>query len=266
MMRLVLLALAFIGLNGTASGTEVTIPAGDVTLHADYALPGTPPVAPAIVALHGCGGPLPARDRQWRDVLTAAGHPVLLPDSFGSRGLGSQCKVTARRVSPTGKRLTDTVAAAQWLAARGETPSGGVVVMGWSNGGSTVLAAATTGATPPALVRGYVAFYPGCSSFNRRGDWSPGGRLLIVMGESDDWTPVAPCRELAARFPDRIKLVEIPGAYHDFDVPDHPVAVRQGLAFTANGNGVAHAGTNEPGRTWALQAVPAWIAALPPVP
>jgi len=264
-MRLVPLTLALTGLAATALGAEVTIPAGDVSLRATYAIPATPPVAPAIVALHGCGGPFPARDRQWSDLLTAAGHPVLLPDSFGSRGLGSQCKVPDRHVTPTGKRLTDTIAAAQWLAARPETPPGGVVVMGWSNGGSTVLAAATKGAMPPGLVRGYVAFYPGCSPFNRRGDWSPGGKLLIVMGENDDWTPVAPCRALAARFPDLIKLEVIPGAWHDFDVPDHPVVVRQGLAFTANGNGIAHAGTNEPGRTRTLQEVPAWIAALPPV-
>ena len=263
-MRVVLLTLAWICCAAVAQGGEVTISASDVALRATYVVPGTPPAGPAIVALHGCGGPFPARDQQWRDRLVAAGHPVLLPDSFGSRGLGSQCRVVDRRISPTGKRLGDAVAAVKWLAAQPGTPSGGVVVMGWSNGGSTVLAAATTGAMPPGLVRGYVAFYPGCSSFARRADWSPGGKLLIIMGENDDWTPAAPCHDLAAKFPDRIKLVLIPGAYHDFDVPDRPVVVRHGLAFTAHANGVAHAGTNEPGREWALREVPAWIAALPP--
>ena len=86
-MRLALLTLTLIGLSAMARGSEVTIPAGDVALRAVYAVPGSPPAAPAIVALHGCGGPFPARDQQWRDLLVAAGHQVLLPDSFGSRGL-----------------------------------------------------------------------------------------------------------------------------------------------------------------------------------
>ena len=67
----------------------VAMPGDNVTLRAEVALPSGPPRAPAIVLLHGCGGPFPARDGQWRDLLVAAGHPVLLPDSFGSRGLGS---------------------------------------------------------------------------------------------------------------------------------------------------------------------------------
>jgi poly(3-hydroxybutyrate) depolymerase len=55
----------------------------------------------AVVALHGCGGPYPARDTQWRDRLLgrdrllADCHILLFPDSFGSRGLRSQCRKAA---------------------------------------------------------------------------------------------------------------------------------------------------------------------------
>ena len=149
-------------------------------------------------------------------------------------------------------------------AARSETPAGGVVVMGWSNGGSTVLASAATGVMPPGLVRGFVAFYPGCNPYADREGWAPSAPILIVMGEADDWTPAAPCIRLAARFPERITLVLHPGAYHDFDSPNLPVQVRRGLAFSANGDGVAHVGTNPAAREAALQDVPAWIRALPP--
>ncbi len=135
--------------------------------------------------------------------------------------------------------------------------------MGWSNGGSTVLASAATGVMPPGLVRGFVAFYPGCRIYAQRSDWAPSAPLLIVMGEADDWTPAAPCRALAARFPDRIKLVLYPGAYHDFDAPNLPVRVRHNLAYTGSTPGEAHVGTNEPGRAAALRDVPAWVAALP---
>lgn len=261
-MRLPLVLLLLAGCTAAPARSDgVTIPTDGVGLFAPYARPAGVAVVPAVVALHGCGGPFPDRDGQWRDLLTAQGHAVLLPDSFGSRGLGSQCRNADRGVSPNGARRRDTVAAVEWLAARPETPAGGVVVIGWSNGGSTVLAAAAVGLMPKGLVRGFVAFYPGCRVYAERA-WQPSAPLLIVMGDSDDWTPAAPCRVLAERFPTLIKLVLYPGAYHDFDAPGRPVRVRQGLAFTAGGNGAAHVGTNPEAREAALREVPAWIAGL----
>ncbi len=236
-------------------------PRAETPLRADYVPAGTTPAA-GIVALHGCGGPYPARDTQWRDAFAAAGHPTVWPDSFGSRGLGSQCGTATRTVSAGGARRRDAIAAAQWLAAQPGTPPGGVVLVGWSNGGSTVLAAAS--GLPPGLVRGMVAFYPGCQTWLDRPGWSPDAPLLIVMGEADDWTPAGPCHALAQRFPDRIELVTYPGAFHDFDVPNRPVRIRSGLAFSANGSGTAHAGTDPTARADALMRVPAFIAGLPP--
>jgi len=256
-MRLLLLALFLAATQAQAE--PVTIQTPEVELRAAYTPAQGPANAPAIVALHGCGGPFPARDHQWRDLLAERGHPILLPDSFGSRGLGSQCPNASRTIGPNGKRRTDTVAAAKWLAAQPGTPPGGIVVMGWSNGGSTVLAAAAQGVMPPGIVRAFVAFYPGCQSYADRPEWSPSAPMLIVMGEADDWTPAEPCRRLAARFPDRIKLVLYPGAYHDFDAPNRPVTIRRSLAYTANGDGVAHVGTNPAAREAALRDVPLWI-------
>ena len=155
---------ALLLLAGCAAGAApgaVGIPSGDVTLNAPYAVPSGPAVAPSIVALHGCGGPFPVRDGQWRDLFVASGHAVVLPDSFGSRGLGSQCSNPARDVTPNGKRRGDAVAAAQWLAAQPGTPAGGVVVMGWSNGGSTVLAAAAEGGDAGGAGAGVRRVLPG---------------------------------------------------------------------------------------------------------
>lgn len=264
-MRALVAALFLAGcaVPGAVASGAVAIPAPGVTLQAPYVRPAQVTL-PSVVALHGCGGPFPSRDGQWRDLFVAEGRAVLLPDSFGSRGLGSQCGQRSRGVSPGGVRRTDTVAAVEWLAAQPDTPKGGVVVVGWSNGGSTVLAAAAEGVMPPGLVRGFVAFYPGCRVYAEKPGWAPSAPMLIVMGEDDDWTPAAPCRTLAERFPDRIRLVLYPGAYHDFDAPNQPVRIRQGLAYTANQNGAAHVGTNPVAREAALRDVPAWIAALPP--
>ena len=77
-----------------------------------------PPNGAGIVALHGCGGPFPSRDRQWAQILTEGGHPVLFPDSFGSRGLVSQCGVRNRSVASGRLRRTDALAAAAWQPDR----------------------------------------------------------------------------------------------------------------------------------------------------
>ena len=247
---------------------QVAIPTDSVTLRAEFVMPTGPVRAPAVVLLHGCGGPFPARDGQWRDLLVAAGHPVLLPDSFGSRGLGSQCSVPSRTVTPGTARRKDAIAG--WLQAQPGVPPGGVVVMGFSNGGSTVLATARAGRDdlPAGLVRGFVAFYPGCGYYADRrgadqGRWTPAAPLLLLMGADDDWTPAAPCRALADDNPGRVEATFYPGAYHDFDAPDRPVWERRGLAFTANHNGLAHTGTNPAARADAMRRVPAFLDALP---
>jgi dienelactone hydrolase len=242
---------------------RVSIPAPDgVALDAALVLPDTPARGPAVVALHGCGGPFPTRDGSWAVVLAHAGHIVLLPDSFGSRGLGSQCSVRQRSVRPSTMRRADAIAAAEWLTRRPGTPPGGVALVGWSNGGSTTLyTAAARPDLPPGLFRRFVAFYPGCATEARDAAWQPSAPLLILVGEDDDWTPAAPCHDLAARFPGRIELLTYPGAYHDFDAPDRALEERSGLATPPSGTGHAHTGTNEPARQDALRRVPAYLNA-----
>jgi dienelactone hydrolase len=241
---------------------RVSIPAPDgVALDAALVVPDGPVHGKAVVALHGCGGPFPARDGSWAVALAHAGHIVLLPDSFGSRGLGSQCSVRQRSVTPGGARRGDAIAAATWLTHRPGAPPGGVDLIGWSNGGSTVLyTSAQQADLPPGLFRRFVASYPGCESLVHNSGWQPSAPMLILIGENDDWTPAPPCRELVARFPGRIDLVVYPGAYHDFDAPDRPVTERSGVATKT---GIVHAGTNEPARQDALRRVPAFLDAVP---
>ena len=208
----------------------------------------------------------PSRDRQWSERLTAAGHIVLFPDSFGSRGLHSQCRVPqARRVATSwGLRRRDALASAAWLAAQPGTPPGGVVLLGWSDGGSTVLDAGRAAPDVPAgLLRGLVAFYPGCRGPSEKAGWRPAAPLLILIGEADDWTPAAPCHVLAGKLGEPLlTLVSYPGAYHDFDT-GHPVRVRTGMATGKGPNGEVHAGGNPAARADALDRVPAFLLTLP---
>ena len=257
-MRLLLLLLL---LPLAARAEAVRLPGPDgMMLNAELFLPRGAPKGAGIVALHGCGGPTPERDADWARRLAAAGHVVLLPDSYGSRGLGAQCANPASAVTALGKRRQDAIAAMRYLAARPGTPPGGLVLMGWSDGGSTVLAAGRVAPDlPPGLLRGLVAFYPGCRAAARAG-WEPAAPLLVLVGEADDWTPAAPCQAVAERHPDSVKLVAYPGAAHDFDIAGRPVRLRSGLS---EAGGRVHAGTDPAAREDALRRVPAFIAALP---
>lgn len=257
-MKAFLALLAFLQAAGVhVEHVKVPGPNG-VALDAALVLSETPARAPSVVALHGCSGPYPARDGQWAVALAKAGHIVLLPDSFGSRGLGSQCGTKDREVTPWGLRRLDAIDAAKWLTAQTGTPPGGVALIGWSNGGSTVLEAARVADDlPHGLFRTFVAFYPGCPTKEEDPHWQPAASLLILVGENDDWTPAPPCHEFAARFPDELTLIAYDGAYHDYDVPNQPVRIRAGAATAPDGR--AHVGTDQQAREDVLVRVPEWL-------
>jgi dienelactone hydrolase len=260
-MRALVLLLLLVAAPAWAETVTIPGPEG-VELRARLLLPEGAPVAPAIVALHGCGGPYPQRDAQWGEVLRRHGHIVLFPDSFGSRGLGSQCREQRRTVTAAGLRRRDALAAAQWLHDRPRTPPGGVVLMGWSDGGSTVLAAGRDHPTRRGLIRGLVAFYPGCGAAARLGGWQPAAPMLLLHGEADDWTPIWPCRALAEEAGPVVTLVAYPGAWHNFDV-DIPVRQMRDIPSSRRGDGIVHVGGDMAARADAMARIPAFLAALP---
>jgi dienelactone hydrolase len=220
---------------------------------------------PAVLALHGCGGNMRAdgktpvaRVPDWTTRFVAAGFAVLWPDSFGSRGLGPQCRVSVRDITPA-KRAQDADASMAWLTSQPDIDATRVALIGWSNGGSTVLRAVSQAA--PKAVPDYalaVAFYPGCRPLVEREHrdglrWGARRPLTILMGAADDWTAPDPCRTLGTR--PGVRYVEYPDAYHDFDAPDLPVRVRTGLGITASNSGEAHVGTHPAARAAAIDEV-----------
>jgi len=228
---------------------------------------------PAIVAMHGCSGlwssknkaELSPRHADWGQRLSALGYVVIFPDSYGSRGLGPQCKNGDREVEPYRERVEDANAARRYLQTLPYVKPATIALLGWSNGGSTVLYTVRPKDRPKAGepdFRAAVAFYPGCTAPVDKGDSATRLPLLIAMGDADDWTPAAPCKALAAANPDKVKLILYPGAYHDFDNEAQKLHELHGLAFTANGDGVAHAGLNPAARAAALKDVPDFLAML----
>lgn len=257
---------------GEADGLDVRIPAGSGPSAVDLAgrlfRPATDRPAPAIVALHGCGGlwtrsgRLAAREAAWARELVGRGWVVLFPDGFGSRGVGEQCTTRARTVRAGVERVADVRASFDWLAAQPFVRPEAIGLLGWSNGGSTTLAALAPAARPAtgdfAVA---VAFYPGCRPYARAAGWRARLDLEILIGEADDWTAAADCRALVAAHPDRVALHTYPGARHGFDHPSAPLRERRGLAFTARGDGIAHTGTDPAARADAIVRVGDWFAA-----
>ncbi|MBT9287938.1 dienelactone hydrolase family protein [Prosthecodimorpha staleyi] len=250
----------------------MTIPAGasGPALRAHVWSPAGPGPHPAVIALHGCSGlydrkgRVSARHADWGERLSAAGYRVVMPDSFGSRGAsGSQCR-TSDRVARAGReRIGDAMTVLDHLAGRADVRRDAIFLLGWSNGGSTVLNAVGSAARAAGSpdFRAAIAFYPGCRVQAERGTWKSRTDLLILIGEADDWTPAEPCRRLAAGDPGHVTLVTYPGAYHDFDHPDLKIHSAAGLAFTGSGTGSAHTGTDPAARRDAIERAGAFLAA-----
>jgi len=153
-------------------------------------------------------------------------------------------RIGTRAVTQANRRL-DALGAVAWLARRADVDARRIGLMGWSNGGSTVLAATNQrqrdvaqAAVQPAFA---VAFYPGCEGELKRG-YQTGARLLMLVGEADDWTPAAPCHELARRAVGVKPEIEgYPGAYHGFD-SNAPVRLRNDVPNGVNPGQGVHVG------------------------
>lgn len=222
-----------------------------------FGAPGAAP-APAVLMLHGCGGnynrkgQLSDRTMDYVRVLNEHGMHALVLDSLTPRGEKELCtqRVGTRRVTQANRRL-DALAAVDWLAHRPDVDPKRIGLMGWSNGGSTVLSTLNRRhpevANAPAAPSFAVAFYPGCEADLKRG-FETRTRLLMLVGEADDWTPAAPCHELARAAQGVAPEIEgYDGAYHEFDMTT-PIRVRKDVPNGTNPGQGVHVGGNAEAR------------------
>lgn len=187
---------------------------------------------PAVVMVHGCGGAygkdglLNARHHMWGEYLAGQGYVVLMLDSFTSRGLREICTTKfSERTLKESDRVGDAYAALAYVRQLPGVIANRVALLGWSHGGGVTLDAISRlpSATAGKGFAAAVAFYPGCTSRNKRAaSFHPYAPLLLLIGESDDWTPAAPCQALAESVAARgepMHIVTYPDTYHDFDSP-----------------------------------------------
>ena len=236
--------------------------------------PMEPKVQPkgVVLMLHGCGGMLTgsgkpiARFRDYVPRVMDHGYAVMLVDSFTLRGRREICTQAIRdRWIKVKHRAADVERALEWLAADARTRGLDVTLLGWSNGGSTLLEALQIVGHQPNLKKA-VAFYPGCETALRNQYRTP-VPLLLMTGKEDDWTPAAPCRTWAALHASHVDYVEYEGAYHGFDSvsplrvrKDVPGGVNPGQGVTVGANPAAREDSQQRlfgflGRTQELHAI-----------
>ena len=270
-MRAALAALALLAaLPATATASDpVEIGTGERRLAAALFRPPGPAPVPVVVAMHGCAGlrdstgHLQAHWRQWADILVGHGYAVLFPDSFGSRGLGAQCRV--RNAPLQRERIADIRAARLWLLAQDWVQRDRLTLLGWSHGGAPVLWAARPQVAPhdgQPDFRAAIAFYPDCKRLADAA-WSARMPTLILIGAADDWTPARPCEQMIAGAQGRsarTAMISYPAVHHQFDHLGLPLRAAHGLAFTADNSGRAHTGSDPEAREDAIRRTLEWLA------
>lgn len=220
-----------------------------------------------VIALHGCGGlyastgarkgQISARHQAMAEMLVQEGYAVLMPDSLTPRGVEELCtqKISQRKVAQR-ERRRDTLAALSWVAAQPWGQADRIAVLGWSHGGSAVLGA--TDRKQPEVVAQTatfslaIAFYPGCSAPLQSG-YQANTRLVMLLGEKDDWTPPGPCVELGKSVGAEVHVY--PGSYHGFDGPRGSVRLRTDVPGGVNPGQGVHVGPNPAAREQAYARV-----------
>src|SRR5277367_1417587 len=248
--------------------SQVDIPSGSAILHAQLYKPDGDGPFPVVIALHGCGGlaghsePVLARYRDWAEQLLKADTAVLLPDSYGSRELGPQCRVRERKISARRERVMDILASRQWLVQQPWAAHDRISLLGWANGASALLWAVrpqlSNRADPD--FRSAIAFYPDCRISAGLG-WSARIPTLLLIGAKDDISSPPACRQMIDGARGRSALTRIvvyPGAYHDFDRANLPLHAMAGTSdATVPDHG--HLGGDPEARADSQRLVAEWL-------
>ncbi|MDP6833229.1 MAG: dienelactone hydrolase family protein [Alphaproteobacteria bacterium] len=188
-------------------------------LHGQLHLPtrGKAPY-PALVLLHDCRG-ITGTIEDWALRLADWGYMSLVVDSYGPRrhkpGCGSYDDVES--VDQT----FDALGALQFLGRRDDVIGDRIGLIGWSIGGSKVLAAMNKIGVHNLYAEKFhfgVAFYPQCLTAS--GPFI--GPILMLIGGADDWTKAQRCQTLSdansnSAHPPHLRIY--PAAYHFFDDP-----------------------------------------------
>lgn len=191
---------------------------------------------PAVILLHGCGGPRPFLEDVAK-VIVAAGAAAVAVDSFAPRRIS---RVAAFATVCTGARLHgreragDLFAAMEWVRTQDWADANRIVAAGWSHGGWTVLdalalrpggelerATRLTGlpAEPLLGLAAALIVYPyaGVASYAGRRDWRIAPRSIAITAGRDTIVGASAPRQALERQRQRGAPLEL----HHFEHATH---------------------------------------------
>ena len=247
--------LAMLTTPAFAAPDTVFFPSGDgsTEIVAYLFRPPTRGPHPAIVMLHGRGGPYSAnvndectlvsrsspsacnadslskRHAMWGQYWVERGYVALLPDSFGPRGKAhgferfthddpDRADVNEKTVRPL-----DAEGALRWLHGQRDVIPDRIFLQGWSNGGSTALNVMQRQGEKTSGYRAALALYPGCGKNALLApELKTPAPIALLLGSDDEEVSPARCQEMARRSiaaGSKVDVVLYPGATHGFDDP-----------------------------------------------
>ena len=183
------------------------------TLKGELSKPAGDGPFPAVVLLHGSGGP-EQRDRVWAGKLKRWGFVTLRVNSFGPRGKSNLSAPGKSHIVQPYRRAKDAYGAKLYLESLHFVNPNRIAVMGWSHGGMSALEAVEINEPSSSPFQACIAFYPYCKQL-----FMVNSPLLVLIGEKDDWTPANLCKyyiKPKENWPE-IVLKVYPDAYHGFD-------------------------------------------------
>jgi carboxymethylenebutenolidase len=215
--------------------------------------PTIPGPWPAIVMLHGRGGPYSSNDNDgctsvgagvtspcdastlsrrhvmWGDYWAAHGYLALLPDSFGPRGKAygfgrfTHDDPDRADVNELTVRPLDAQGALAYLRGRSDVIGSRIFLQGWSNGGSTALNVIIRQGGETSGYHGALVFYPGCGKTALLAPTiATATPIAMFLGADDEEVSPQICQRVAdasRQSGSRIDVTVYPGATHDFDEP-----------------------------------------------
>jgi dienelactone hydrolase len=211
--QIFLSVLLVIGMIASATASELVTfkGSGQEILAGKLTKPGGKEPFPSLILLPGFNFMDKYYDL-WVERLAGWGYVTLQLNGVGPRGQSSLS-------DPPSQRAQDVCYAKAYLSGLPFVDPKRIGVIGWSQRGSSTLAALCTTflpGQPEDPLRAVVTFYPYCFRSLTGFDFP----LLILIGELDNLSPVATCLERMPKKKTRHEVIlkVYPGAYHCFDV------------------------------------------------
>ena len=202
---------------------------------------------PAVVMMHGRGGAYSTRAKgvhdastlsrlhqMWGQLWAQHNYIALLVDGFGPRGYpqgfpAGSYKTRPAELNEVTIRPLDAYGALAYLRSRPDVVADRIGLQGWSNGGSTTLAAMAIGTpgidskTSMSGFRAALVFYPGCGLKDRfENGYRAYAPVRIFQGTDDEEVSPQRCRQLVDKSRSLGGDIEIrfyDRATHGFDAP-----------------------------------------------